>query len=120
LVEKCSHQLLRRNLLPHKAGLIFRYADQEEIIRRINLPLVNFWDFDLYMPLERVFLRAYRRRVRVRFLKVWFRDFSPPASQLSLFPAQSPLAEKKASVTRALNRIRERYGEEIIKYGRTV
>jgi len=119
LVEKCSHQLLRRNLLPHKAGLIFRYADQEEIIRRINLPHVSFWDFDLYTPLEKNFLRACRRRVRVRFMKVWFQDFSPPTSQLSLFPAQSPLVEKKASVTQALNRIRERYGEETIKYGRT-
>jgi len=119
LVEKCSHQLLRRNLLPHKAGLIFRYADQEEIIRRINLPHMSFWDFDLYTPLEKNFLRACRRRVRVRFMKVWFQDFSPPTSQLSLFPAQSPLVEKKASVTQALNRIRERYGEETIKYGRT-
>ena len=118
LVEKCSHQLLRRNLLPHKAGLIFRYADQEEIIRRINLPHVSFWDFDLYTPLEKIFLRACRRRVRVRFMKVWFQDFSPPTSQLSLFPAQSPLVEKRASVTQALNRIRERYGEETIKYGR--
>ena len=118
LVEKCSHQLLRRNLLPHKAGLIFRYADQEEIIHRIDLPHVSFWDFDLYTPLERIFLRACRRRVRVRFMKVWFQNFSPPTSQLSLFPARSPLAEKKVSVTQALHRIRERYGEETIKYGR--
>jgi DNA polymerase-4 len=118
LVEKCSHQLLSRDLAPHKAGLIFRYADQEEIMRCINLPHVSFWDFDLYTPLERIFLRACRRRVRVRFMKVWFQDFSPPTSQLSLFPAQSPLVEKKASVTQALNRIRERYGEETIRYGR--
>ena len=118
LVEKCSHQLLRRNLLPHKAGLIFRYADQEEIIRRINLPHVSFWDFDLYTPLEKIFLRACRRRVRVRFMQVWFQDFSPPTSQLSLFPAQSPLVEKRASVTQALNCIREKYGDETIKYGR--
>jgi DNA polymerase-4 len=118
LVEKCSHQLLNRDLVPHKAGLIFRYADQEEIIRRINLPHMSFWDFDLYTPLERIFLRACRRRVRVRFMKVWFQDFSPPTSQLSLFPARSPVMEKKGLATQALNCIRERYGEETIKYGR--
>jgi len=119
LVERCSHQLSSRALLPRKAGLIFRYADQEEIIRQINLPRVSFWDFDLYAPLERIFLRACRRRVRVRFMKVWFQGFSPPTTQLSLFPARSPVMEKRALVTQALNRIRERYGDEVIRYGRT-
>jgi len=118
LVERCSHQLLSRGLFPRKAGLVFRYTDQQEVIRRINLPYVSFWDLDLYASLERVFLRACRRRVRVRFMKVWFKDFSPPFSQLSLFPARSSLTEKKALVTQALNRIRGRYGDEAIKYGR--
>jgi DNA polymerase-4 len=118
LVERCSYQLLSRTLLPHKAGLAFRYTDQEEVIRQINLPHVGFWDFDLYASLERIFLRACRRRVRVRFMKVWFKDFSPPFSQLSLFPARSPVAEKKALVTQSLDRIRERYGDEAIRYGR--
>jgi len=129
LVERCSHQLLSRGLCPRKAGLAFRYTDQEEVARRIDLPLsacghaqagrVSFWDFDLYRPLERVFLKAYQRRVRIRFLRVWFQDFSAPSSQLSLFPLSFPLPEKKASVTQALHRIRERYGEAAIQYGRT-
>jgi DNA polymerase-4 len=119
LVERCSHRLRSRALLPRKAGLVFRYADQEEVIRRINLPHGSFWDFDLYEPLEKVFLKACRRRVRVRFMKVWFREFSPPNPQLSLFPTIPPVPEKKIQVTRALDSIRERYGDEAIKYGRT-
>jgi DNA polymerase-4 len=118
LVERCSHQLLSRALFPRKAGLVFRYTDQEEIIRQINLPHVSFWDLDLYAPLERVFLKTCRRRVRVRFMKVWFQEFSPPTSQLTLFPTRSPIAEKKALVTQALNHIRKRYGDEVIRYGR--
>jgi len=120
LVERCSHQLLRRCLFPRKAGLAFRYTDQEEVMRRIDLPGVSFWDLDLYRPLERVFLKAYQRRVRIRFLKVWFQDFSGPSSQLSLFPESSSRFEKKASATQALHRIRERYGEAAIQYGKTV
>jgi len=129
LVERCSHQLLSRALCPRTAGLAFRYTDQEEVTRRIDLPLsacghaqaggVSFWDFDLYRPMERAFLRTYQRRVRIRFLRVWFQDFSPPSSQLSLFPISFPLPEKKALANQALHRIRERYGEEVIKYGRT-
>ncbi|MBE9570637.1 MAG: hypothetical protein IMF11_08420, partial [Proteobacteria bacterium] len=38
--------------------------------------------------------------------------------QLSLFHDPSPDAKKKSHVVHALDRIRERYGEEAIKYGR--
>jgi DNA polymerase-4 len=118
LVERCSHRLLSRALSPRKAGLAFRYADQEEITRQINLPHESSWNFDLYAPLEKIFLRAFQRRVRIRFMKVWFRDFLPPTSQLPLFPARSPAMEKKALITQTLHRIRERFGDEMIKYGR--
>jgi len=118
LVENCSRRLRRRGLFPRRAGLMLRYADQEEIIRRISLPHGSFWDFDLYEPLEKTFFKACSRRVRVRFMRVWFRDFSHPSSQLSLFPTTAPGVEKKARVTRALDRIRERYGDEAIRYGR--
>lgn len=119
LVERCSHQLLSRALLPRTAGLIFRYTDHEEVTRRISLPGMSFWDFDLYKSLEKVFLKAYRRRLRIRFIKVWFHDFSPPLSQLSLFPAKSSVPKKKVLAFQTLNHIRERYGYEAIKYGRT-
>jgi len=118
LVERCSQQLLSRSLCPRKAGLIFRYTDHKEVTRCINLSGVSFWDFELYTPLERIFLKAYHRRIRVRFMKVWFQDFSPPPSQLYLFPAKSFNSNKKALASQALNHIREKYGDEAIKYGR--
>jgi len=119
LVERCSHRLRGRSLSPSKAGLVFRYTDQEEVRRQVQLPRAGFWNFELYEPLAQVFLKACRRRVRVRFMKVWFRDFSPPSPQLPLFPASSPDMERKVLATQALDRIRERYGDEAIKYGRT-
>ena len=118
LVEHCSRKLRQRELYPRRAGLHFRYTDQEEVIRPILLPRPSVWDFDLYAPLEKLFLKACRRRVRVRFMKVWFRDFAPPPAQLPLF-AFAPPDEKKAHVIGALDRIREKYGDEGIQYGRT-
>jgi len=119
LVEKCANRLRSRSLLPRKAGLVIRYADQQEITRRIHLPQLSFWDFDLYGPLEELFFKACRRRVRVRFMRVWFRDFSHPSSQLSLFSVAAPGREKKVSVTQALDNIRGRFGGEAIQYART-
>jgi len=119
LVEKGSYQLRSRSLLPRKAGIYFRYTDQEEVTRHMQVPKPSFWEFDLYAPLEAAFLKACRRRVRVRFMKIWFRDFSTPSAQLSLFAFAPHEEKKKAQVIRALDCIREKHGEERIRYGRT-
>ena len=52
LVERCSRRLRNRGLVPGKAGLLFRYADHMEVIRRTRLSHGSSWDFDLYEPLE--------------------------------------------------------------------
>ena len=120
LVEKCAYRIREKAMHPRKAGLVLRYADRVEIVRQTRLPRASFRDLDLYTPLEKLFLKACRRRVGVRFMRVWFRDFTPPSSQLSLFSATFPASEEKAPLTLALDRIRERYGDEAVRYGRTV
>ena len=119
MVEKCAQQLRKKNMLPRKAGLMIRYADQVEVTRQATLPRGSFWDFDLHAPLERLFFKACQRRTGVRFLRIWFRDLSFPSSQISLFSSDSPPLEKRSSVIRALDRIRKRYGDEAIQYGNT-
>jgi DNA polymerase-4 len=118
LVEKCALGMRKRALFPAKAGLLIRYSDQMEVRRQIKLSLSSFWDFDLYTPLETLFLNACKRRVRVRFIRIRFWDFSYSSTQLSLFHVPSPALEKRPMVIQALDRIRERHGEGVIKYGR--
>ncbi len=118
LVEKCACRLRERKLFPLKAGLSIRYSDQMEIKRQIRLPHTSFWDFDLYGPLEKLFLKACNRRVRLRFMKVWFLDFCPESSQLALFHTPPPHSEKQSLVIQALDRIRQRHGEDAIRFGR--
>jgi DNA polymerase-4 len=120
LVEKCAQRLRKRALRPRQAGLLIRYSDQMESKRQLRLPRRSFWDFDLYSPLESLFLKACSRRVRVRFMKIWFWDFSPSNGQLSLFHDPAPDAKKKSLVIQALDRIRQRHGKDAIGYGRTV
>jgi len=120
LLEKCARRLRERSLFPGKAGLLLRYTDQIEIIRQVKLPCPSFWDFDLYKPLKEVFYKACQRRKRIRFMRVWFQDLSPADPQLCLFAETDLETEKVSRVTQALDRIRERHGDEVIKYGRTV
>lgn len=118
LVERCAYRLRQRALVPQRAGLMLRYTDQEQVVRRMELPHGSFWDFDLYGPLEKTFFHACRRRVRIRFMRVWFQDLFPPSPQLPLFSGEPPLRERQRAMTRALDRIRERHGETAIKYAR--
>jgi DNA polymerase-4 len=120
LVERCTYQMRNRELIPGKAGLLIRYSDQMETKGQVKLPPTWFWGFDPYAPLEKLFFKLCNRRVRVRVMRVWFRDFSAPDRQLSLFSAPSPIAEKQSAVIQALDRIRERYGEEAINCGKTM
>jgi len=117
LVEQCARRLRARSLFPRKGGLLIRYADDREARRQTMLPCPSFWDCDLYPPLERLFFQACNRRVRVRFIRVWFWNFSPLGCQLSLFQDRSPVTEKKRRLIQTMDRIRARYGETSINYG---
>jgi hypothetical protein len=86
--------------------------------RQVKLPCLSFWDFDLYGPMEQIFYKACHRRVRLRFMRVWFWDFSRESGQLSLFHQPRPNEEKQTAVIRALDRVRKRHGEQIIGTGR--
>jgi len=119
MVEKCSRQLRNRGLFPGKAGLIIRYSDQIQVKRQIKLTSPSNCDFDLYQLFNKIFLRACSRRVRVRFMRIWFEDFAHSNIQLSLFNSPPDHAGKKAIIIQAMDQIRDHYGEEIISYGRT-
>ena len=121
LVERCAHRLRKRQLVPRKGGIMVRYADQLEARRRVAFSGGSFWDFHLYAPIEEAFFKACRRRVRVRFMKVWFQDFTPLSPQLSLFAAPLPEGDKKRiQAVQALDRIRARHGVDAIQCGRGV
>jgi len=120
LVERCSRRLRIRGLVPGRAGLTVRYSDQDEVARQARLSGRGTRDLDLYTDLERLFFKACTRRTSVRFMRVWFRDLSLPSPQLSLFSFTPHDGEKRVSVTQSLDRIRERYGDGAIKYGRAL
>ena len=119
LVEKCSQRLRRNGMIPGRASLILRYSDQMEVSRQVGLSRGSLTDSDLYAVMEQLFFKIYQRRTCIRFIRVRFSDLSLPSPQLSLFPPYSDDKEKEDRITLALDCIRERYGDELIKYGRT-
>ena len=127
LVEICFYRIRKRHLFPLKAGLLVRYADQVASNRSFNIPpaayghradILHLWNRALFVPLEKLFFDVCQRRVRVRFLKVWFREFRTSHCQLSLFQSPSPREEKNRRLVHAMDHIRDRYGADVIRCGR--
>jgi DNA polymerase-4 len=120
LVEKCSRKLRTRGLIPRRAELTVRYSDQMENTRRMVLANGCYWETELFPCLEGLFFKTCDRRTGVRFMRIRFTDLSLPSSQLSLFFKARPEQEKRNSVSGALDRIRDRYGEKLINYGKAL
>ena len=120
MVEKCSHLMRRKEIVPRKAGLQVRYSDQVDLKRQATLSLLQAWDLDLWHSLERLFFKTCIRRTRVRYMKVWFWEFFPADRQLSLFSIPSFQDKQRTVITRTLDLIRDRYGDVSIQYGRTL
>jgi DNA polymerase-4 len=121
LVEQCGLELRQREMFCSRAGLLIRYTDQQELSGRLKLERPGFWDQELYEPLQELFLKLCQRRVRVRFLRVWFGDFCAPIAQLALFEqAPAERQAKRADLTRALERVRAKHGGEAVCYGRVL
>ncbi|MFC1885055.1 DNA polymerase IV, partial [Thermodesulfobacteriota bacterium] len=85
MVSRCAFRLRKRSVFPKKAGLLIRYSDHMEARRQSKLPRPSFWDFDLYPHVEALYFKACDRRVRIRFIRIWFRDLFREPGQLSLF-----------------------------------
>jgi DNA polymerase IV len=129
LVEICFYHMRKRRWFPLKAGFLVRYGDQVVATRSLKIsPAVrghgqtdglHLWNPSLFAPLEKLFFDVCQRRVRVRFLKVWFREFRALHFQLSLFHAPSPREEKNRRLIHAMDQIRDRYGDGAVFCGRS-
>jgi DNA polymerase-4 len=120
MVEKCCRKMRERKLFPRRAGLVVRYSDHIEVARQVRLSSMSCFDSELYMSLESLFRKACVRRTAVRFMRVWFREFLSPSTQLALFTPDFSSVKRNVRISDALDHIRKRHGETAIRYGRTI
>jgi len=123
LLRACAFRLLsnasrRLRLAARRAGrmlLRVRYSDHREGSAQQRIR-PNDDELDLLPVVEKLLDRALTRRVRVRELTLCLCDLAPPSQQMSLFEREAD--PRLAALTSALDRIRDRYGEEAVFFGR--
>ncbi|MGD8366616.1 MAG: hypothetical protein PVG78_03155 [Desulfobacterales bacterium] len=118
LVEAAGARLRRLGRTTRRITLAVNYADGVRRVRRRIVTPATANDPTLYDAARTVLFSAWNRRVRVRRLRLVCDRLVFPPAQMSLFD-QDANADKEKLVG-ALDRIRERFGSDAIRVGRTL
>ena len=122
LLEQVCDQLRQQQRVCHQLVLLLHYRDAVEVEKFQPVSPGSYWEVDLAPWLFQLFARCFRRRVRVRMLRVTVVDPTSPDEQLSLFTPDA-VCDLMAStrthrLTRALDQIRSRFGSQAIWWGK--
>jgi DNA polymerase-4 len=114
LVDRAGRRLRRQKLVAAVLAFEVRYSDYREHRVEVKLPPTaddSEWVAEVDGGLERLL----QRRVRVRTIAVRLLNLQPPSQQLLLF---APTTTRASLLTAAMDKIRDRYGDEAVGFGR--
>ena len=119
LVEGCGLRLRNLGKTAGQLTLTLTYVDGIGEQRTQILPHPIDHDLLLYHMAEALFLKACQRRVRIRGMRLDCTRLSGVGSQLDLFAA-SPVSPRLESLQKTLDGLRERYGMQAVRWGRSL
>jgi len=117
LSEKVGSRLRKKELAGSVVQIKIRYSDFSTYTRQTSMGDCTNLDQDIYEKAGNLFLKHWSRGRPVRLLGVGVTNLDKPHRQLSLWENDSG---KRADLTRAVDDLRERFGEDIIKRADTL
>jgi len=115
LIAQGARRLRQDGICTRRISIEVRYSDQKEDRGQQRCAATHL-DGELFTVGERLFKEVLTRRVRVRKLTVRLCDLCATPRQLSLFESAAPSKDKR--LTAAMDRIRDKYGEGTIYFGK--
>lgn len=105
-------------------SLTIRYSDQCEVTKRERIALETCWECDLSRVVVSLFQKCMRRRIRLRAMTLSMSGLTGYAEQVSLFEARpldtQHMQERAKKLAVALDTLHARFGEQAIRYGRSL
>ncbi len=119
MVEKICKSLRKRKLLGITVKITISYSDgiQRKIESKINPSTSN--DMEMFKKCLLIFNKAWARRIRIRHMRLVCNKFCVSHVQADLF-ADNAKKINQASVIKAVDNIRARFGVPAIKTGLTM
>ncbi len=118
LLERLCRELRKQQRACRCLTLSVRHSDHVVVTGRQSIIAGSHWEAELFPLLQALFRRRVRRRVRIRSMTLGMEMLTPVDGQLPLFPDEAHLLRPRR-LALALDRLRERFGETSIWFGRT-
>jgi len=120
LVEQVGSRLRRRRRTARRVAIILDYSDGMRLSRQMAARPATANDLSLFELARRIFRLTWTRRVRIRHMRLICDRLVFPPAQLELFAADQQAAEKRCGLITAIDVIRQRFGNEVLRFGRTL
>jgi DNA polymerase IV len=118
LVEKIGVQLRKQRKAAQTLAMMLDHSDGVRRFRQMSVRPPSANDIILFKTARSILYLAWTRRVRMRHIRlICSKPIFPPA-QMELFPDQD--IPKQDALIAAMDRIRERFGRDIVHMGRAI
>ena len=120
LVEQAGDKLRRRRRAARRVAVILDYSDGMRCARQLAAKPATANDLTLFELARRTLRLAWTRRIRIRHIRLICDRLTFPPAQLGLFAAEQKQKEQRNNLIGAIDRIRQRFGNEAVQMGRTM
>jgi len=118
LSEKVSRRLRKYGLKGKTLTLKIRLSNFKTVTRAYTFnDRINFFD-EIYKKAKDLFDAYYKHPMKIRLLGVRIANFDDPYVQENLF--QNPLSEKKEKIHKAVDTIKDKFGERAIRRAQNI
>ena len=118
LSEKVSRRLRKYDLKGKTVTVKIRLSNFKTVTRAATFgEHINFFD-EIYKKAKELFSAYYKYPMKIRLLGVRVSNFDDPYFQESLF--QSPESEKKEKIHKAVDAIKDKFGERAIQRAQNI
>jgi len=122
LLESLCRTLRVQDRTCSRLTLTIRHSDHTDATGSHPIEPASHWEYDLTPPLRTLFHRCFRRRIRLRTLTISACGLAAPIEQGRLFNEPADEADDRRAraqrLSLALDRLRTRFGDHIVRYGR--
>ena len=120
LVEEAGSELRRRRQAARRTAIVLDYSDGMRCARQVAAKPATANDLTLFALAKRALQLAWTRRVRIRHMRLICDRLTFPPAQLELFSAEREENKKRDNLIVAIDRIRQRFGNDVVRMGRTL
>ena len=121
-MQRLCRTLRTQRRVSGRLTLTIRYSDHIEVTKQEQIQPETCWECDLSPIVVSLFQKCMRRRIRLRALMLSLSSLTAYAEQGLLFQEQTldhRQRERAQKLAVALDTLKARFGEQVIRYGRS-